>query len=297
MEGSSNTPFRQEIDEIRQRHGLGAVRFHYPRGSCPVVATEDQCVIKLFSRRSREHFETECQALHHVQGKLDVPTPAIHATGETEEFRYIVMEQLQGMDLRDAWDLIPPRAREQLATELGRVLARLHALDTRPVAGLDWHVFLHEQRQGCVTQHARHGLDAHWLEQIPDYLSAVALDTPPRLVFLHTEIMREHVLVRQEAGQWQLSGLLDFEPSMLGHPSYEFASVGLFFAEGDPAILRAVLTGYGTPAAALSPQLSHRFMAYALLHRYSNLRWYLQRLPHAGASTLYDLAAQWWAFA
>lgn len=36
-------------------------------------------------------------------------------------------------------------------------------------------------------------------------------------------------------------------------------------------------------------------MAHALLHRYSNLRWYLERLPVPGATTLEELACAWWS--
>ena len=38
-------------------------------------------------------------------------------------------------------------------------------------------------------------------------------------------------------------------------------------------------------------------MAHALLHRYSNLRWYLERLPAPGATTLEQLADRWWPLA
>jgi hygromycin-B 7''-O-kinase len=37
-------------------------------------------------------------------------------------------------------------------------------------------------------------------------------------------------------------------------------------------------------------------MAYALLHRYSRLAWYLEFMPTGGAETLDDLARRWWAF-
>jgi len=40
--------------------------------------------------------------------------------------------------------------------------------------------------------------------------------------------------------------------------------------------------------------LQNRLMAMALLHRYSNLPWYLQRLPLPGATRLEQLAAHWW---
>jgi hypothetical protein len=67
----------------------------------------------------------------------------------------------------------------------------------------------------------------------------VSLDLPPRRVLLHTEIMREHLLVTPHADGWSLSGLFDFEPAMRGAREYEFASVGLFVSRGDAAFYLA----------------------------------------------------------
>ena len=82
---------------------------------------------------------------------------------------------------------------------------------------------------------------------------------------------------------------------MIGAPEYEFASVGLFVACGDARTLRRVLLAYGYAPHALDETLQRRFMAYALLHRYSNLRWYLERLPAGDATTLEQLASRWWS--
>jgi hygromycin-B 7''-O-kinase len=282
--------------QIAGRHGLGAVRLRYARGSCPVFAVGQEHVIKLFEMRFRRNFDAEVEVLRHVHGKLGVPTPALRQAGELEGWLYVVMEEMQGSDLRSAWDRIPGPDRRRLATELGGALARLHALPTgslRAAARGDWDAFVDEQRRGCVEHQAGRGVDARWLEQIPAFLSSVRLDAPARPVLLHTEIMREHVLVSEHEGVWRLSGLIDFEPATLGHLEYEFASVGLFLAEGDGEILRAVVAGHGE--LAMSPELSRRCMAYALLHRYSNLRWYLDRMPvRPGTSTLDELAEQWW---
>ncbi len=113
-------------------------------------------------------------------------------------------------------------------------------------------------------------------------------------VLLHTEIMREHLTVDETGSTPTLAGLFDFEPAMLGAPEYEFASVGLFVACGDGRALRRVLLAYGYAPHALDEALQCRFMAYALLHRYSNLRWYLERIPADGATTLEQLATRWW---
>jgi len=112
---------------------------------------------------------------------------------------------------------------------------------------------------------------------------------------LHTEIMREHLLVQHGPTGWKFSGLFDVEPAMLGAAEYEFASVGLFFSCGESRVLRCVLLAYGYQEQQLGPELQHRLMAYALLHRYSNLPWWLDRLPpQHGATTLQALAHLWW---
>lgn len=53
---------------------------------------------------------------------------------------------------------------------------------------------------------------------------------------------------------------------------------------------------YKRPLAQEWPYGQERSMAYALLHRYSNLKGFLERMPpQPGASTLRQLAAQGWA--
>jgi hygromycin-B 7''-O-kinase len=93
----------------------------------------------------------------------------------------------------------------------------------------------------------------------------------------------------------RLSGLFDFEPAMVGAPEYDFSSLGLFVSCGDARFLRRTLLAYGYAPHALDEALSCRLMAYTLLHRYSNLRWYLERLPAPGDTSLEQLATRWWA--
>jgi hygromycin-B 7''-O-kinase len=68
--------------------------------------------------------------------------------------------------------------------------------------------------------------------------------------------MREHLLVTPHADGWSLPGL--------------------FVARGDAGFLRRLL------------------LAFGLLHRYSDLPWWLGQLPPPPAPTLDALAAHWW---
>lgn len=108
--------------------------------------------------------------------------------------------------------------------------------------------------------------------------------------------MREHLLVTEDfGGAWRLSGLIDFEPAMRGEREYEFVAVGVFVAEGDARFLARTLAAYGYHHDQLGPDLRRRLLVWGILHRYSNLRWWMRRLPEPAQPTLGALADCWFA--
>lgn len=287
------------VRAICARHGLaGQDVVRFAGGSVPVYAVGSAYVLKLYAPYDRSHFETESDALALLAGRLPIPTPRVEAIGALDDWSFVLMERLHGRSLADAWPEIPPEQREPLADALGECLAALHGIDAqeRRLPRPDWASFVRERQGRCVAQQRARGLAPQWLAQIPAFLDAVPLAAPARSALLHTEVMREHLLVAPSGRGFALSGLFDFEPAMVGAQEYEFASVGIFVSCGDRAFLRRLLRAYGYRDGELDLGLQRRFMAYALLHRYSNLRWYLERIP-AGPDdrTLDDLATRWWA--
>ncbi|MEQ1804249.1 MAG: aminoglycoside 3'-phosphotransferase/choline kinase family protein [Burkholderiaceae bacterium] len=286
------------VAAIAQRHGLaGAHMRRYDSGSVPVYALGTAHALKLFPPDQASYFDVEARVLRFLGNALPVPTPEVTAAGTLEGWHYIVMTQLRGTRLVDAWPELPRHDRDRLADDLGHALAALHRLDVTPLDPIEpqWVPFVQAQIATAVERQRRRGLAPQWRAQIPAFLDAWQPTEPHTPALLHTEVMREHLIVEQRADGWRLSGLFDFEPAMLGDPMYEFASVGLFVACGDSRCLRRTLRAYGLADGELNPALACRFMAHALLHRYSNLPWYLQRLPPRGATTLEDLAQRWWA--
>lgn len=307
-------PYRRAVDEIARRHRLLGPSRRYPEGACPVFAVGTRHVVKLFAPPFTDAFDNEREILAHVDGRLGVATPAVAASGMLDDWHYLVMTQLEGRTLREVWRELARADQLGLARALGDILRRLHALPTDPirsaVARPDWAAFLGDRRTRCVERQAAHGAPEVWLARIPAFLSCFAPEDPveapapsgdPRGVarrhaVLHTEIMREHVLAAEVGGAWRLTGLVDFERAMIAPVEYELAAVGLFFSEGDPELLRALLLAYGLPAASLAAALRRRVLAYALLHRHSNLAWFLEHLPPSPrATTFEELADQWWA--
>jgi hygromycin-B 7''-O-kinase len=285
-----------------RRLGLGDATL-FESGSLPVFAAGDAHVLKLYPPAFAHEADHEQNVLEHLQGKLPIATPAVVAAGEVDGWRYVVMERIAGVPLENVWPSLSRCDQVRLAGDIGRWLAALHALDpgnvdtTAAKVGITaWPQFIREQAARCADLHVSRGLSAAWAAQIPSFLQRAGVDPVERPSLLHTEIMRAHVLVQQDASGWSPSGVIDFEPAMLGAPEYEFASVGIFLTCGNGNALRALLVAYGYRESDLDLPLQRRFLAYLLLHRYSNLRWCMERLPAPrNATTLDALAARWYA--
>lgn len=281
------------VDAIRRELSLGVGLERFASGSVPVFAVGGEHVVKLFPPEEGSFFNAERAALTHIDGRLPIPTPRVIAAGERGQWYYIVMTRLSGSSLAEAWPTIEVRDRFRLVREVGAALAALHATVTGELAPLavDWPRFMDAQRASCRDRQAAKGLAAPWVDAVGDFVERWAPSDDGRRVLLHTEVMREHILVHRRDGAWHIGGLIDFEPAMLGAPEYELAAVGIFLTCAEPGLLGALLEAYG---AEVDDELPLRTMAYALLHRYSNLRWYLERLPAPDeVGDLESLARKW----
>ncbi|HTT50503.1 MAG TPA: aminoglycoside 3'-phosphotransferase/choline kinase family protein [Streptosporangiaceae bacterium] len=270
----------------------------YQAGSRPVYATGD-LVLKLFPPVAAwPGYRIEPQVLAAVAGQLPTPTPQVHAVGEHDGWGYVLMSRLPGVPLDAIWNQVSAQDRDRLADQLGETIAALHRLPPPAIKDWqpdDWPAFVAHQRARCVSEQRTLGLPALWADQIPAFLDAVTLPSSPP-VLLHTEVMRQHLLASERpGGDWQLSGLIDFEPAMRGDREYEFVAVGVFVAEGDARFLARTLASYGYPPDQLGRGLRRRLLALSILHRYSNLSWWMERLPQPSAPTLSALADRWFA--
>jgi hygromycin-B 7''-O-kinase len=294
----STDALHASVAALARRHGLGSppVR-RCEGGSLPVFALGAQHVLKLYPARDRAHAQVEARVLAFIDGRLPLPTPQLVASGDTDDGSYLLMTQLRGRLLVEVWPQLTPAERLRLCRQVGDGVAALHALDSRPLDDLPpphWAHFIPAQRHSAVARQRERGLPEPWLAQIDPFLDRWAGTPETEPVLLHTEIMREHLLVEPDGRGWRLSGLFDFEPAMRGAREYDMASIGLFVSAGDADALRCILRACGYADTDLDDALQNRLMAMALLHRYSNLPWYLRRLPLPGATRLEQLAAHWW---
>ncbi|WP_167971483.1 aminoglycoside phosphotransferase family protein [Lentzea indica] len=262
-----------DAEQLRDRLGLRGDVVRFEEGSLPVFAIGDDLVLKLWPPEHHDEVPTEVAVMEALYGKLPVPTPRLHDTGLLDDWAYVLMSRLHGSE--------PDVPDVEISVQVGEMLAALHEVEPPDVLEpKDWAAFVAEQRAGCVEQQRKRDLSEHWLEQIPEFLDDVDLgDVRP--VLLHTEVMSVHLL--QQKGK--LSGLFDFEPAMRGAFEYEFVGAGIFVTKGDQRCWKAMMDAYGrTP----DPR---RVMAYALLHVYSNMSWFMGEMPEA--DSLDELAVRW----
>lgn len=269
--------------------GLGTLE-RFGRGSALVAGTASQ-VLKVFLPEDQTLAATEAAALQALAGRLPIPTPELLDAGELEGWPYVIMTRLTGVEAREQWSSFERDTQTRLARGLGSALAALHALPApAEVPASNWAHYAQDTACRVVEAQLATGCPQALAQSLPAFLARVDLASVKEHAWLHTEVMLEHLLVAPDGSGW--TGLFDFEPSWVGPPEYEMASVGLFVSRGDAHLLRAVREGLGWID---DPERPQRLMAYACLHRYSRLSWYLERLNAPLGATPEELAEAWFS--
>lgn len=281
----SEGPVQALLDDFAQALGTGPLTRPI-RGSVLIGLAETE-VLKVFPPHEAPHFTIELECLKSLSGKLPIPTPTVIDSGTRAGWGWIRMTRLAGRELTEAWPELSPEQRLSLGTQLGETLKVMHGL-TAPasVPILDWSQWCAERLPLLAETQRAKGCPEPLLKNLQSYVQQSDL-SPGVQSWLHTEVMREHLLVETDGPDARLSGLFDFEPSWVGPAHYEFASVGLFFSAGDSAVFQAVMRAAGQ---TIEPR---RLLAFAALHRYANLGWYHSRL--GGPMNLQGLADRWFS--
>lgn len=261
----------------------------FDNGSCPTFSISDEQVAKFFPDLYLDDFENELSSLSFTNTG-DVGSPRVLDKKSLSGWHVILMEQMLGTTLNEVWDDLSFDVKSRLAYDAGKHIRRLHSIG-RPKDSdqVKWASFINEQRKNYFEKQSSLSLRKDLLDQLPSFLESVDLCSN-ELVFLHTEVMTDHFMVNKAEDEFSISGLIDFEPAMWGDPEYEFAAVGLFISEGNKELFKRFLEGYDLIPDS---QFHRRVMAYTILHKYSNLPWFIKFMP--GGESIEDLAEKWFA--
>jgi hygromycin-B 7''-O-kinase len=293
--------WQQAAATICTRHRISYERLRRSsQGENIIFFVDEHSVIKIFAP-FRENYLRETAALDYAQGKLSIKTPDLMHTGDVDGWSYLVMQQLAGHASREVWASVGRRDRFEIVSRLGVAMSELHApaAPLRTALDRDWREFIERQAQMSVARQRSCGANPEWLASLPAYIDArlALLPSDHEPVFLHGDIHAGNLLLRQEAGRWQIGGLIDFGDSLCGFNEYEFVAPGVLMVQGDGELQTALLLAYGYTEAELDVELRARLMLLTVLYECSDLRKYALRLaPEAIHLTLDELERAIWTF-
>jgi hygromycin-B 7''-O-kinase len=265
--------FRPGVEAIARRHGIPTSDLRPLATRSNVVWAAGPHVVKAVPPLWPREARAERAMLEAVEGRLGLETPRLEAAGELGDWSYVVMSRLEGLPAQDVWERVPEPDRLRAFEDLGRAVARLHALSVPGLAAIErWPDVAAAQRAGWPARAREHGLPPSFVEEGTALLARVAPDVEALpTVPVHADLTWEHALLREAGGRWRLTGLLDFADALQAPVELELAMPTTHWIPSRPDLFRAWLRAYGLPPDALTPALSERVLACALLHRFLRL--------------------------
>ena len=280
--------WRVAIVEILDRYALPSTDASlFASGSDIVFGTADH-VVKMSHPRWSDEIATERVGLERAARGLDVRTPQPVAHGALADWPYIVMSRIPGKPLARVWPDLDGSARRAMGRELGKFLRSLHDIPVDEDPELTG--FIDRMRGQAKENHLGQGISPAWADRIEPFLEEVWPVPSMPSVFLHTEVMDEHVFAERSSDGWHVSGIIDFADCCIGHPGYEFPALAEFIFRGDGASFRECLLAYGFAPGDLGIDRSREFLAWSLVHQFGSLPRMLRAVGAPEPRSLEDLA-------
>ncbi|MCK5035654.1 MAG: phosphotransferase [Candidatus Sabulitectum sp.] len=245
-------------------------------GSRILYEIEEDKIVKVFSQNELSFCNNEAKYLETLHGKLSVTTPELFVKGIYNGLPFLIMQKQKGFPLKSVWNDISIWEKRRIIAQIADMLKELHSLPCElfPTREPGWKDFINTQTLDLLQNHRESGLSNAWTENISRFIQNTdEVENSSESVICHTEIMQEHLFVEESNRGFNITGLIDFEPSMIAVPEYDFCSIGLFISAGDKGLFNHFLDTYGYKGD------SRGIMRMLLLHRYSNMKWFMSTLP------------------
>ena len=260
-------------------------------GSRILYKIGEEKIVKIFSCDELSFCENEAEYLTMLNGRLNVTTPELITNGVYNNYPFLITQKMEGSLLRSVWNELPYWDKKQILAQIAHMLKKLHSLpcNLTRLSRSNWNSFISAQAEQLTQNHKEFGLGTAWTTRITNFIeNSEAIEYLADPVICHTEIMQEHLFVKKHNGSFRITGLIDFEPSMIAIPEYDFCSVGLFICAGEKGLFKHFLESYGYSGD------SKGIMRMLLLHRYSNMKWFMSTIPDTvRINSIEDLCNYW----
>lgn len=203
--------------------------------------------------------------------------------GSFEGWNYMIMTQLKGELLINIWEQLTPDEKLDLCQDLGRTIKEFHQVPLEDFKYIqqDWTQFIEGQYQNCLAYHQGMGLNEILLEDLDVYLNEEFLDKKPAKRLLTGEYTPFNLLLNQDKGKWKLTGVIDFADCFIGDGDYDLLGPILFMFNCNQTLVCRFLESYGYSRDLVSSRLQKKLMTYAILHRYSDINFFVSQRDEA----------------
>ncbi|WP_066309025.1 phosphotransferase family protein [Bacillus sp. FJAT-29814] len=260
-------------------------RFSY--GSNIVYSYNQKLVIKLFPSYFNDQFDREVEVLRAIAGKItSVETPKIISVGSLEGWNYLIMTELKGTLLIDLWDDLTSEEKNACSMALGKVISEFHRVPTCNFSKIkvNWQEFIRGQFLSMKENQA--DLPPDLLQSLETYVDESYIDYTPDLKLLTGEYTPFNLLFNKVDGKWTLTGVIDFADCFLGDGDYDLLGPILFMFNGDSDLTSSFLNSYSYEE--LNESLRKKLMIYTILHRYSDINYYISKNGQAERSENFE---------
>lgn len=227
---------RDVLQRIWDAHGLGRVeKIEQPKVGMVnrVFVVNDAHVIRfdVLINEGESRYHKEALAYERL-GALGVPVPKVIAADSTKTLLphdYLLMTKLEGRPTIETWVELSPQQQANVAYQAGQHLARIHSVTLEKFgnyAGTEraydnwrdalWE-YVHRYATAAVEANLLDAATTAQIEAIFKQHEAV-FDAVEQSMLVHRDFQFTNIL--QKDGQ--VTGILDFEWSLGGDPSYDF---------------------------------------------------------------------------
>ena len=276
------------LEHLRQHHQLPAGDWQrIKEGGNALFSLGDGVIVKLVPPNWRAQGLAEIAAAEAIPPGLSLATPQLLASGELNNWVYVVMSRLPGICLADVWPELSLEQKRPLIRRVGQLMRELRQLPVPAASTLlvdDWPGYIAKATADCMDRHRRCEVPAPLLDAVMPYLAAAGeLGNRDELHFIHMDLHPWNLMAVERQGEWQLSGLLDFGDAVIGRSALlEIATPALFMAQGNRELLSALLDAYGCQDCSDPAALARDLMATSLIRPCSDITFVMAQVPISG---------------
>jgi aminoglycoside phosphotransferase (APT) family kinase protein len=215
-----------------------------------VFRINNQYILKIVGTDALWHFNIERAVLQTLSEAI--PAPRLIASGIIENGSpFIIMSEIAGETLQNAWGELSPLELRQIAREIGAITAQLHRQPQDKLAAVEAEFggrneSFEEMKTDRIAEiKAMDRFSTRHKNELLEFLYGEArdfLDVPP--AFTHADFSHDHIYLTREYNELRVSGLIDWGEAMLGPPEWDIAFHWFWTFSQDHDTMRECIDAY-----------------------------------------------------